>query len=353
LTLEGHIHHHPQAGEIEVISSDQRVKGEAENVAPSFAKSFTAAGLTPGTYDLVCGSTKAPKGTLTIVAPGGADPTTAATNVTAGTTPGTELSPGLQDALTQYKAYVHTQALEAQKQTQAFVAAIQSGDLAKAQSMFGTIRQPYENIEPVAESFADIDAAVDARVDDFDSPDDPKFTGYHRLEYGLFEKKSLDGLTPIAAQLQADIDKLVEKTNDLDVTASGMVNGSRELLEEVSAKKITGEEDRYSHTDLFDFRANLDGSQKIFVLVKPMVSDKDPALADKIGKAFDDVDKTLTTYENPDGTYKLYSALTEDDKKSMSAQIAQLSEDLAQLPGVLGLAAPAPASADSTTSTAK
>src|SRR5262249_15095773 len=130
-------------GEVEVITKDQRVKGEAENVAPNFSKTFTANGLTAGTYDIICGSDQAPKGTLTVVGD-------APANNTGTTTPA-----GLDAAVEQYEAYVQSQTLELQTRTKAFVAAIKAGDLAKAQALFGPTRMPYESIEPVAESFKD------------------------------------------------------------------------------------------------------------------------------------------------------------------------------------------------------
>jgi iron uptake system component EfeO len=328
-------------GEVEVVTSDNRVKGEAENVAPNFSKTFTANGLTAGTYSIVCGSDKAPKGRLTVV--GDAPPASADTGTTA--------VPGLGDAVSQYEAYVQSQTLDLQTKTKAFVAAVRGGNLAQAQQLFGPTRVPYETVEPVAESFKDIDDAVDSRVDDHDGVDDPAWTGFHRIEYGLFETQSLDGLAPLADKLQSDVDSLVDKTKNLDLEPIDMVAGAKDLLEEVSSKKITGEEDRYSHTDLFDFKANLDGSQKVFELVKPLVAAKDQALADQIEKEFGDADQSLSAYANPDGTYKTYDALTDADRRTMSAQIAQLSEDLAKLPGVLGLPEPTPTSEGTGTTT--
>ena len=39
-----------------------------------------------------------------------------------------------------------------------------------------------------------------------------------------------------------------------------VANGSVDLLGEVAKSKVTGEEERYSHTDLGDFEANVDGA---------------------------------------------------------------------------------------------
>ncbi len=45
-----------------------------------------------------------------------------------------------------------------------------------------------------------------------------------------------------------------------------MTNGAAGLIEEAAQTKITGEEERYSKTDLYTLQANVDGAHKIFVL---------------------------------------------------------------------------------------
>ena len=61
-----------------------------------------------------------------------------------------------------------------------------------------------------------------------------------------------------------------------------MLNGAGGLSEEVASSKITGEEDRYSGTDLYDFQANVDGAEKIVELVQPLLKQANSGLADQI-----------------------------------------------------------------------
>ena len=77
-----------------------------------------------------------------------------------------------------------------------------------------------------------------------------------------------------------------------------MVGGAAALMEEVAATKISGEEDRYSHTDLWDFQANIDGSQKIFELFRPLIAKDDQAFVEKVDANFATVDKILAKYKN-------------------------------------------------------
>ena len=123
---------------------------------------------------------------------------------------------------------------------------------------------------------------MDARVDDFAGVDDPEFTGWHRLEYLLFEKNTTEGGAPFADQLDKDVATLKEQFATVEVKPIDVANGAAELIEEVSEGKITGEEDRYSKTDLWDFDANLQGSQAAIDKLKPALEQADPALLGKI-----------------------------------------------------------------------
>ena len=142
-----------------------------------------------------------------------------------------------------------------------FTDAVRAGDLKAAQDAYAPSREPWERIEPLAGLVEEIDGLTDSRVDDFAGVDDPKFTGWHRLEYLLFEKNTTEGGAPFADQLDKDIATLKEQFPTVEVKPVDVSNGAAELIEEVSQGKITGEEDRYSKTDLWDFDANLQGSQ--------------------------------------------------------------------------------------------
>jgi iron uptake system component EfeO len=218
-----------------------------------------------------------------------------------------------------------------------FTDAVRAGDLAGAKRQFAPSRVRWERIEPIAGLVEEIDGKVDARVDDFEGPADPQFTGWHRLEYHLWEKDSTSGTRQFADQLDQDIATLDRQIKGLEFPPAAVALGPAELIEEVSEGKITGEEDRYSHTDLWDFDANVDGSRKLFELLTPALKAKDAALAAEITAGFAAVDKSLAEYANPGGGFKPYTALQADDRTRMQAELAGLSEKLARIPGVLGL----------------
>lgn len=244
--------------------------------------------------------------------------------------------PLIVEAVTQYTQYVQQQVDKIVVDTKEFTDAIRAGDLETAKAEFAPSRYAWESIEPIAGLIPDIDGAVDARVDDFESEEDPTWTGWHRLEYLLFEKGTLDGAVPFADQLDEDIATLKTEIADLVIPPDIVAVGAAELIEEVSGGKITGEEDRYSGTDLSDFAANLEGSQKAIEFLTPALEEKDPELLAEIQAGFTEVEDSLAPYKDGDG-YKNYSELTPADQATMKTALAGLSESLSQVAGALGL----------------
>lgn len=238
--------------------------------------------------------------------------------------------------ITEYKIYVTQSLQNLVKETDAFTAAVKAGDVAKAKALFAPTRTYYEQIEPIAELFSDLDASMDSRADDHEMAEkDPGFTGFHRIEYGLWIDNSTAGLEPYADQLLADVQQLRDRITSLVFPPEIVVGGAAALMEEVAATKISGEEDRYSRTDLWDFQANADGSQKIWLLFSPLVTD-DPSYVEKVNANFATVDRILANYRTPDG-FESYEKLTDADRNQLAGAVNTLAEDLAQLRGKLGL----------------
>jgi len=246
-------------------------------------------------------------------------------------------NPLVKDALAAYTTYVDEQVDATIAATTTFTDAVRAGDLEAAKAAYAPSRQGWERIEPIAGLVEEIDGAVDARVDDFEGEDDPAFTGWHRIEYILWAQNTTDGAAPFADQLDADLQTLESELGGMEIPPAALAVGSAELIEEVSTGKITGEEDRYSGTDLWDFAANVAGSEKGFELLTPAIEEEDPELVTTIQGLFAELDAQLAEYADGAGGYQPYSALTQEDKTAMQTTLAELSENLATVAGVLGL----------------
>lgn len=222
--------------------------------------------------------------------------------------------------------------------TQKFVDAIKAGDLGKAKALYAPSRVHYERIEPIAELFSDLDKSIDVRADDFETKEaDPKFSGYHRLEYGLFAKGSTDGLGPVADKLMSDLGELQTRIKGLSFPPEKVVGGAAVLIEEIAKTKISGEEDRYSHTDLWDFNANIEGARKIHDLLRPLTTKENARLVKRIDDNFSKVGALLAKYAAPGGGYVDYEKVSKRDRNAMRGPINALAEDLSKLRGMLGL----------------
>jgi iron uptake system component EfeO len=237
-----------------------------------------------------------------------------------------------------YKIYVTENVAKLVADTKVFTAAVKAGDIERAKALYGPTRTSYEKIEPVAELFSDLDSAIDSRADDHEKEEkDPEFTGFHRIEHGLWINKSTKDLGPFADKLQADVEQLQKRLVALTFPAEKVVGGAAVLMEEVAATKISGEENRYSHTDLYDFQANFEGAYKIVELVRPLVQKEDKAFSDKTDKNFKAVFDTLKKYRTKDGGFESYKKLTDADRKMLAGRVNTLAEDLSKLRGILGL----------------
>lgn len=243
----------------------------------------------------------------------------------------------LDQRIADYQTYVVDEANSMLAETKAFTDAVRAGDIDEAKSLFAKSRYHWETIEPLAGLVATVDGAVDSRVDDFASVTDPTFTGWHRLEYMLWVDGKLTKLSSkYATQLDKDLAPLPDLLADLDMTIDDVTTGAAGLIEEVSEGKITGEEDRYSHTDLYDLAANVNGSLRAFQVYEPVLADLDKDLETKIEANFTAAKSLLASYQETDGSYVSFLELKKsEDKDKLQAMLATLSEDLSNVSGVL------------------
>ena len=302
-----------RVSEFEVLSG-ARILGEKENLVPGLSGSFTI-NLKPGEYSMAC--------------PGGKTAATGVMNVGGAAVAETGADdPLLKSATQSYRSYVESKSAILVDRTEKFVAAIKAGDVAGAKEQFAAARAPYETIEPVAESFGNLDPEIDARVNDVEKG--TPWTGFHKIEQGLWVKDSTKGLEPIADKLLADVKRLQAKTKGLTYQPEELANGANGLLDEVSASKITGEEDRYSHTDLSDFEANVEGSESAFGLLAPALRKTDAQLATTIAARFDAVNAELATLKKG-GKFPSYDTVDAAQRRKLSQLVNALAEPLSQV----------------------
>lgn len=245
----------------------------------------------------------------------------------------------INQAVAGYAAYVDQQIAAVRRKTEAFAAAVRAGDREEAQALYPISRRPWERIEPIAGLIPDFDGAVDTREDDFDSPQDPDFTGWHRVEYHLWVDGDLAAAVPYADRLVADLADLEVAADDLELRPEVLTVGAQELIEEVAAPsgKLSGEEDRYSGTDLYDFQANVEGSQALVNLLDPALQASDPELAATLEDRFGTLNGQLAALGSFQAGFVDYDQVTDDQREQFAATLGELAESLSLLNGTLGL----------------
>ncbi|MBT0773224.1 peptidase M75 family protein [Kineosporia sp. J2-2] len=305
--------------EVELLGG-QRIIGEKENLPPGFDGTFSVS-VPAGSYTLYCPGATTENTTLTVTG-------------TASSSADSSLDDLYETGTTQYAAYINDQVGYLVTTTADLAEALHGTDLEAAQEAYAKARPYYEKVEAVAESFTagdtDLDAAIDARDGDVPAAD---WTGFHPIEKGLFDDKSLDGLGDLGDGLAENATKLQELTKDLTYQPYELANGAQELLDEVASSKITGEEERYSHIDLLDFSGNLEGAQQAFADLEPALDEIDSSLSDQVATNFSALSDLLKKYEDADalGGYTLYGDLSSSDKKAFAAAVKAVQEPLSRV----------------------
>jgi iron uptake system component EfeO len=304
--------------EFYVYAPGDRVMGEVENIAPGLSRELIVE-LAAGQYETACKPGMIGKGIRNGFV------------VTGSSAPLTE-DAKLAQATTDYQRYVKSQTGALIEKTTEFVDAVKKGDKEKAKALFPVARTYWERIEPVAEIFGDLDPAIDGREDGLEPGQE--FTGYHRIEKDLWQTGDISKSGPIADKLLVDVQKIVDLANSTPLSPLQLANGAKELLDEVATGKITGEEDRYSHTDLWDFNANVEGSKAAIAALRPTLEEKDPALVKTLDEKFAAVTASLEKHRAGDG-WKLHNELTEADLKQLSDDINALAEPISKVAGLV------------------
>ncbi|MDH6462168.1 iron uptake system component EfeO [Micromonospora sp. A200] len=307
-----------KVNEFYVYAAGDRVMGEVENIAPGLSRELRVE-LPAGTYETACKPGMSGRGIRGALKVSGTAPTVAP-------------DAALAQATASYQRYVASQTGALLTKTEEFVAAVKAGDVAKAKALYPVTRTYWERIEPVAEIFGDLDPKIDGREEVIE--EGMEFTGFHRIEKDLWQSGDISKDGPIADRLLADVKEIVAKANAEKLNPLQLANGAKELLDEVASGKITGEEDRYSHTDLWDFNANLEGSKAAIAALRPALEQRSPELVTQLDTEFANVEKALGQHRAGDG-WKLHTELSKAQLKELSDSINALAEPISKVAAVV------------------
>lgn len=300
---------------------------ERENIAPGLSQVINA-NLLPGDYAITCGLLSNPRGTLHVTP-------TAESDAQAKAKPSMVAFIG---PLSEFRVYLSSQSGALIKAVTALEQAMIAGDLTQAQALYLPAREAYQHLAPAAQRLAELDNAINARADYFEKREqDPAFSGFHRLEYGLFAQHSLDGLTPIAQRLVNDVTTLKQQLLAQSLPPEQLVSiVVRNLNSLADVRAASGEEERYSHLDLNGFAANLEVARKVVDLMRPLLAKSAADLLPGIDSAISSFAAQLDGLK-VDGHYRTYDSVTADQRQQIADKAKALAAALDGIDPALGL----------------
>lgn len=316
--------------EVELLTG-QRILGEKENLAPGLGASGFTVTLGGGSYSVYCPG--AQKETVPFRVTGATATKTASTTTAL-------LDQGTKD----YSGYVKETVAALVTAVGELKTAVDAGDVAEAKKQYALARPFYERIESDVEGFVlpgftatdnegNLDYLIDMRASNLDPA--VGWHGLHAIERDLWQGGRItSGTKTLAAELQTNVGRLTGVVAALSYRPEDLANGAASLLDEVQSGKIKGEEEAYSHLDLVDFNANVEGAQQAFANLEPGLQQIDPALTKTVQAEFTKVSAALDAYRDPSqaGGFKIYTAaLRDEDAATLSGLVQGLQAPLSRI----------------------
>lgn len=297
---------------------------ERENIVPGFTQTLTA-DLAPGDYAITCGLLSNPRGRLRVTPTQASEASRAA-------------APSLADfigPLSEYRVYLGTQSAALAQAARKLAAAIDAADPAQARAAYLAAHRLYARLGPVAGLFADLDHRLDASAIYFDRREaDPAFSGFRRIEYGLYAQGQLSSLAPVARALVADVDTLSGRIDELSLKPAQLATLVARRLEQ-AASALDAKPQPYAQDEISQAAATVDGVREVYRLLQPLLKNQ-AALEKSVAEGFAGVAGTLAPLHDAAG-YAGDARVDPAVRASLAKQLHTLSADLERINPALGL----------------
>ena len=317
--------------EVYVIDpSNNSVYGEVENLAPGTSQPIRV-NLAAGKYAFRCAfssGTALTSKTYTISGGGGSSGTTA------GFAPVTDQD--MQQPVADYRAYVQQQLPVLLADSAKLQADLAAGNLPKARSDWLTAHLDYEGLGAAYGTFGDFDGAIDGRATGLqDGVNDASWTGFHRIEYGLWHGQPAAVLKPLGDKLVSDVKGLIKAFPSQTTDPNDLPLRTHEILENSLQFQLTGISDYGSGTALATVSANLHGTQVVLSTIVGLMQTRDPAALKQINTWIQTVSADLNAAHNPDGSWTSLQQLSAARRATINADLGELLEQLSVVPDLL------------------
>ncbi|MFD9280080.1 iron uptake transporter permease EfeU [Streptomyces mirabilis] len=303
------------------------VYGEVEGIAPGTTRALIAT-VGTGSYAWRC------------VPNGGKAVTSAAVRVSAGGGSVQAVLPvsekDLAAPLAAYRTYVDQGLADLQTKTRTLQSDLDADKLDQARKDWLPAHTQYASLGAAYGTFADFDAKINGRTAGLaGGVDHPAFTGFHRIEYGLWHGQSAATLAPYAKQLAADVDALRKDFPKQDFDPADLPLRSHEILENTLHRELSGNADYGSGTELATTEANLDGTRELLTLLRPLIDKRNAKVIPAVDTRMRRTEQLVLAQRAEDGTWTPLDKLSDTDRQRLDGSVGQLLEELAPIPDLL------------------
>jgi iron uptake system EfeUOB component EfeO/EfeM len=237
-----------------------------------------------------------------------------------------------------YRASVTTGLNLLAADTDKLLVAVKAGQLSQAESLWLVAHLDYERLGAAYDTFDNFDDEINGRADGLPlGVNDPNFTGFRRLEYGLWHDQPQPELVAVTTQLDGFVHGLVKAFPDQLLLVTDIPLRAHEILENALEFELTGDTDEGSHTNLATVRANVDGTRMTIAAIAPLLQSDNPALYAACEAGLTQLADLLDTYRLPDGWWVPLQSLTTPQREQLDGMTSALLEQLSEIPGTLRL----------------
>jgi len=231
----------------------------------------------------------------------------------------------------EYGDHVNAGLADLATSTGALSATVRSGDRAASEAAWLTAHLAYERLGAAYGTFGDSDGAINGTAAGLPAgAADPDFTGFHRLEYGLWHNEPMPALTAVADRLDADVRALRDSFPRQQIDPNDLGLRAHEIMENTLQFELTGRTDYGSGTNLATALANLDGSRAVLTVLHPLLESRMPNLSD-VDSWIDRTDRDLRSAQRPDGSWTPVAQLDHASRQKINATVSELTELLAPI----------------------
>ncbi|KUL37896.1 iron transporter [Streptomyces sp. NRRL F-4489] len=227
-----------------------------------------------------------------------------------------------------YQAWVGGGLADLVRRTGALRAAVAGGDLPAARAAWLPAHLAYERLGAAYGEFGDADREINGTTAGLaGGVRDPAFTGFHRVEYGLWHGEPAAGLRGPAAALDGAVRALRDSWAQARMDPAALGLRAHEILENTAQAELTGRTDYGSGSNLATARANLDGTRAVLARLRPLLTTRYPQLPE-LERELDRTERLLDGFRRA-GRWTPLDRLTRADRQRTNAAVGDLVERLA------------------------